>query len=400
MSIKVELGFTQAGVGAPFIVIGDPVKGVIGSQDYYIGGGEVFVDVSAWFQALTINRGKVRELERFDAGRATVQFNNRNRFFDPTYEASPYYGQIVPKRAIKISVDNVVVFTGTVDDWNIDYEPSGNSTATLVASDAFSIIGNNTLTTFSAAEQKTGARITAVLDNIDWPANLRDIDTGEETIVSQASITGDNALEYMTKVELSEIGYLFVNKAGEVRFISRNGAFGDSVITFADDGTGVPYQNIQATYGSEFLYNRITNISPVGTAVAEDTLSQATYGIFDYELNSFNTSSRLSPVAQALLNTYKEPEYRFQNLTVTLDTQTPANKAALIDAELGDIVQIKFTPSGIPPEIVNLSRIIGIQHSASPNESLMTFQLASIEGSPLVIGSPTFGIIGLATVGF
>lgn len=399
MEVKVELGFTQAGIGAPFITLNDPVKGIIGSTDYYIGGGEVYVDVSRWFKALSLSRGKSRELDRFDSGKLSVVFDNSLRLFDPTYESSPFFGQIVPKRAVRVTVDGVVEFTGVVDDWNIAYEPSGNSEAALVASDNFAILANNILTNFSSAQQLTGARIEAALDDVSWPAARRNIDAGEETIIA-TSASNDNLLAYLNRIEQSELGFLFIDKEGNVRFISRNGSFGASVVTLADDGTGVPYTNIEATYGSEFLYNKVTVTAGTASATQEDTFSQALYGSQDYELTTLNIPSRVSPIAGALLTKYKEPEYRFQNLTVSLDTVTAGQRADLLAVELGDIIQVKFTPSRIPPAITRLARVIGIEQTINNQENRIAFQLASIEGSPLVISSPAFGIIGEGTIGF
>lgn len=399
MDVKVELGFTQAGIGAPFITLNDPVKGIIGATNYYIGGGEVFVDVSRWFKSLSLSRGKSRELDRFDSGKLSVVFDNSKRLFDPTFASSPFFGQIVPKRAVRVTVDGVVEFTGVVDDWNIAYEPSGNSEAALVASDNFALLANNILTSFSSSQELTGARIEAALDDVAWPSARRNIDAGEETIIATTN-NNDNLLSYLTKVEASELGFLFIDKEGNVRFVSRNGSFGATVLTLADDGTGVPYTNIQATYGSEFLYNKVTLSNGSATATQEDAFSQAIYGSLDYELETLNIDSRLSPIAGALLTKYKQPEYRFQNVEVALEAVTAGQRADLLAVELGDIVQVKFTPSNLPPAITRLARVIGIEQTINNQENRIAFQLASIEGSPLVISSPAFGIIGEGTIGF
>ena len=112
MSVKVELGFTADAAGVTFFTLDDPVLGVLDNTEYVLGGGEVFFDVSEFFISYNTNRGKSRELGRYDAGQATVTFQNDNRFFDPTFEASPFFGQIVPRRQIRISVDDEVQFLG------------------------------------------------------------------------------------------------------------------------------------------------------------------------------------------------------------------------------------------------------------------------------------------------
>ena len=152
MSVKIELGFTADGVGAPFFVIGDPVRGVIGNTDFVIGGGELFVDVTESLQSFSVTRGKSRELDRFNAGQLVANFTNNTRWFDPTYASSPYFGQIVPKRSVRVSIDNVYQYFGVTDDWNIAYDAAGNSVATLSAVDAFAILAGNTFTDFAPDE--------------------------------------------------------------------------------------------------------------------------------------------------------------------------------------------------------------------------------------------------------
>jgi len=401
MSVKIELGFTEAGVGAPFFTIGNATKGVIGSTTYVIGGGELFVDVTNQLQSFAIIRGKSRELDKFNAGQLTATFTNNNRFFDPTYEPSPYYGQIVPKRSVRVSVDGIYQFYGVTDDWNISYDPSGVSVASLTAFDSFSIIANNVFESFAPDEELSGARVTAVLDNISWPLDLRDIDTGSELLEAQIVADGANALDYLNVVEQSEVGFIFMDKIGKVRFIARNDSYALSAVTFSDNGIDIPYTDIAVTYGSEFLYNEVTLTSSAGTAMAEDAISKATYGPSEYTLNTYlATIEDLQKIANGLLSRYKNPEFRFERIQVNLDAISSSQRASLLALELGDLIEVEFTPSGIPPQISRFGRVISIGQSHSPTESVMTIGLASIEGTPFIIGSSTFGIIGVSVIGF
>lgn len=401
MSVKIELGFTEAGVGAPFFTIGDATQGVIGSETYVIGGGELFIDVTEYLQSFNIQRGKSRELDRFNAGQLNANFTNNARFFDPTYEASPYYGQIVPKRSVRVYIDDTIQYSGITDDWNIVYDPSGNSVATLVAFDALSILSHNTFDAFAPDEELSGARVTGVLDNILWPAALREIDTGDELLESQIVSDEEGALGYLNTIERSEIGFIFINKAGKVRFISRNSSFTESPITFTDSGSGVDYENISVVYGSELLYNQVQLTSSAGTAIVSDAISQATYGISEYSSATFLANFEdLESIAGGLLARYKDPELRFDKITVNLDSVSAENRAALLALELGDVVFVEFTPSGIPPAIVKAGRVISVAQDHQPSISRITIGLASIDGSPFVIGSSIFGIIGEGVIGF
>ena len=89
-------------------------------------------------QTIAIQRCKNRQLDQYDPGLANVVFNNNDRTFDPEYEASPFFGQIIPKRQIRISSGGIVQFFGVIDDWNLTYEPSGDSLVAAACSDATS----------------------------------------------------------------------------------------------------------------------------------------------------------------------------------------------------------------------------------------------------------------------
>ena len=142
MSVKVELGFTSAGASAPFFRLNDAELGILDGTEGVLGGGEILIDVSEYLRDFSINRGKTRELDRFQAGQATVSFKNNERVFDPTFEASPFFGQIEPRRQVRITVDDVVQYEGTIDDWNINYDQGGNSVAVAQAFDGIANLAN------------------------------------------------------------------------------------------------------------------------------------------------------------------------------------------------------------------------------------------------------------------
>ena len=76
-NLKVELGLAKS------FTLDDPVAGVIGNNEFVLSG-ETYVDVSDRVRALSTKRGKNRDLDRFDAGTMTLEFNNFDRAFDPS----------------------------------------------------------------------------------------------------------------------------------------------------------------------------------------------------------------------------------------------------------------------------------------------------------------------------
>lgn len=392
MSVKVELGFTADGAGGPFFTLDDPILGRLDDPNVFLGGGEVFVDVSQYFRAFSINRGKSRELDRYGAGQAAVTFDNQARVFDPTYESSPYYGQIVPKRMVRISVDDVIQYEGTVDDWNLAYEPGNNSQAQLVAFDAFSYFVSAELGTATYSVETTADRLNNLLDNLNWSQTKRDIAFTGATLAGTAITEPKDALPIMQIVSLSEPGDLFISKDGDVKLVGRNTAFTSTGAIFSDSGAGIPYKTIRAIYGSELLYNVVNTYSPAGTATATNTTSVTIYGQRALNQETYlSDSGQLEELAEYLVTRYGNPEYRFEGITVDLRAISSAQRAQVLGLELGDVVRVNFTPSNIPPALTRYGKVIGLQIQFAPGSEEATIQLQSTQGSIFVLDDPEFG---------
>lgn len=391
MTIKIELGFTPLGTAAPFFTLDDAVKGVLDSPTYVLGG-EVLADISQYARQVRITRGKSRELDRFRAGSASVAFNNNERVFDPSYTLSPYYGQIQPKRRLRVTVDNVVQFDGTVDDWDVSYEPGGYSLAVANATDAIQNLANLSLNDFAPTNELSGARVNSVLDEISWEPTRRDIDLGSVTLTGGTVATGTNAFTYLQTVSQSEPGDLFISKDGKVAFVDRYAPITGSTPYFSDDGQEIGYERISTIVGSELLYNNITVTSSAGTATAVDTNSVEIFGEIDYELETLLADSgEITNLANFLLQRYANPQYRINDITVNLKTQTTQNREAILGIDLGKIVQVSFTPSGIPPAFVTFAKVIKIDQFHSASEERVTFGLEAVAGVVLVLDAPEFG---------
>jgi len=390
MTVKVELGFTADGQGAPFFRLDDPVLGRLDDPNVFLGGGEVFVDVTEFFEAYSINRGKSRELDRYQAGQASVQFENTLRTFDPTFEASPYFGQIVPKRKIRITNGDIIQFEGSIEDWNIEYEPGGKSIAIAQAFDAFAFLsGLNFSGTFT--EEKTDDRVNAVLDQIGWSANRRQIQNTGADLAAQ-TVEDFGALEYLQTAARSEPGDFFAAKNNDLKLVGRNTPFTSDGVIFSDDGSNVPYKTIGAIFGSELLFNEITITSSAGTAVATNETSKNQYGERDLTEETFlSTTGQLQQLADYLATKYAEPEFRFESITADLKVIEGQQKTDLLDLELGDIVKVEFTPNDIAPAIERFGKIIGMQHQVSNDSEQIVIRLETTAGALLVLDDAEFG---------
>lgn len=402
---KVEIGFDIVGTDAPFFTLDDPTKGVLDNTTYKLSGS-IFYDVTNRVKSITTRRGKNRQLDQYDPGLANVVFNNEDRTFDPEYPNSPYAGQIIPKRAIRISSEGQQIFQGTIDDWNLEYEPFGLSEASAACSDAFSNLRSQTLTAGTATPQKTGQRINTILSSADvnWPAESREIETGQTDLGADVIAEDTNALDYLRKVTASEPGSLFIDAQGNLVFQDRNPRSSSNYITFADDGSGISYQSLKVVYGSELLYNEIVLGNVFGvTATSTDAASVAQYGILNYTSTDLLTSDsgQLVNIAVLLASKYSTPEYRFESLEVILDKFNDTTQRQLLALDMGDIVQIKFTPNGIAPAIAKFAEVIRVDHAITPSGHVMSLGFSTIDNSFWTLSDAVFGRLSASnTLGF
>jgi hypothetical protein len=401
----VEIGFDLSSLGGPFFTLDDSVQGVLDNTEFTLGG-TLFYDVSQFLLGVQVSRGKSRELDRYNAGQTNVVLDNRLRTFDPLYSASPYSGQIVPHREIRIKSNGSAVFYGVIDDWNLDYSPTGDNTATAIASDGFTLLATQSLSAHTATSQLTGDRINAVLNRseVNWPLTSRTVETGKATLQADVVEEGTNALEYLQIVEKSEPGSVFIGKDGYFNFQERTQQISSTAVkTFADDGTGIDFNNLQVVYGSEQLYNRIVVTRVNGTAqIADDTDSQNQYGISSLDQDNLllTTDSASLDLANYLLTRYSEPEYRFEAIEIQLANLSTAQQNDVLSLELTDVVRVKFTPNGIGSAIDQYALITGITHRTNSISHSVTIGLSTLDYANFVLDDSVFGQLNDDRLGF
>lgn len=402
MATTVEIGVYLTTADAPYFRVGDPVKGRLNNASYRLAG-PIFYDITDKVQSVSTSRGKNRELDRYSAGNAQVTLNNEDRSFDPLNTASIFYGNIIPRRQIRVRTGGFDQFNGLIEDWNLDYDISGKSNAVIVAADGFSLLAQQTLTAGTATPQKTGERIEAVLSQptVAWPLLARDIDTGNNTV--GADVFDGNALSYLQTVENSEQGQLFVSREGKIRFV--NGAAtpttGIDTLLFSDESDGIPYTSVTVSYGTELLFNQAEVTYPAGTAIANNTVSQTKYGITQTTVETLLSSSTDSEnLAVFIVAKYGEPEYRFEQLEVSLEGLTGDQKNSVLQLELGDIIQVKFTPNNVGSAIERYGQIIRIVNNAGIDRHTITYGVGSVQYSFLVLDDTGFGILDTNALAF
>jgi len=400
----VQIGFDLVGANANLLTLDDPVKGKLDTPAYPLGG-QIFYDVTDKVKSISTRRGKNRQLDEYDAGLANVVFDNNDRTFDPEYVNSPYYGQIIPKRAIRIFSGGNPVFQGVIDDWNLNYDPGGFSEASAASSDAFTMFNTQTLSAGTATAQKSGDRVNAVLDlpDVNWSTQDRSIETGLTDLGADVFVEDTNILEYLRTVAKSEPGNLFIGKNGHVVFTNRDAAATSGEVTLSDDGTGIPYQGMKVVYGSELLYNEIVIGSlAAGTVVAQDLASIAQYGVLNLTQTGLLMSDPdyVQNLALYYAQKFSSPEYRFESVDIVLDELSDVDQQKILGLEIADFVTIKFTPNGITPAIEKVAEIIRIDNDITPQAHVVSLGFATLDYFLLVLDDPEFGKLDAGALAF
>jgi hypothetical protein len=400
--MKVEVGFdlTDSPI-APFFRLDDDIQGRLDNSEYRLGG-TFFIDVTDRALSVDIQRGKTNILAFYSPGEASVEFNNHDRAFDPLYAASPFVGNIVPRRELRISANDEVIFQGWIEDWDLGYQPSGDSVTVAKAYDTLNIFANQIIDGFTPPVEKAGARINRILDRpeVNWPSTLRDIDPGIPDMSATPVPEETNALTYLQSLSLSEPGSVFVTKDGKFAFRDRRyAATSATLVEFGE--ASIPLADIEVVYGSELLYNRVTvSREGGGTAIASDVASQNSYGIRDLTIDDIqlNSDTDLLDFVTGYAVQYSQPEYRFESVSVVLEKLSEAQQDDVLGLEIGDICSVAFTPNQIPPQILRYVEVTRIEHQISTFSHRVTLGFNQLRYAPLVLDDAVFGKLDVGTL--
>lgn len=392
---QVFVGFdlTDNGVG-PFAVLDDEVRGILDGENYVLAG-TIFINITDRVKKISIGRGKPRDFGNFTAGAANVEFNNHDRAFDPLYQDSPYYGNIIPRREILITAGGITQFRGWIEDWDLNYLPNGDSIVTAKAVDSLSSLASQVLPLTSTVQELSGTRVNEILDTptVNWPMSDRSIAPGQELVGNYSIDAGTNVLSYLQAISDAEVGDLFIARDGTLTFKDRyKNPAGVTPVTFGDGG--LPFSNLAVVYGSELLYNSL-NVSRFsgGTVTVTDVESQNLYGTRDLSIPDLLVASdtQLTNIGLIYATQYSQPEYRFESLDVTVNKLDEAEREQLLNLDLSSVVKITFTPNNIGDPIVRYVEVIRIDHFITPNSHIVTLGFAATTNNYFRLSDAAFG---------
>ena len=400
VEVLMEVGFL-----VNFFTLDDPTLGQLDTGGF-LDGTLIGDDVSPYLQEMTIARGRTDQLAQMQTGTATFSLINNDRRFDPINQSSPYWDAtadrsgLQPRRKVTVKINNVSIFVGKITDIDVNYDQQ-RSFVTIDASDDFVLLANTTIENdFTPSVELSSTRLSAILDlpEVDYPAT-RSIAVGSQSLGAYQITSGTNVLTYIQKINDSEGGYVFIDGGGNLDFVERQDAiFGTSLVAFTDDGSGVPYAKLGVSYGQEFLFNKVL-IKNVGGVeqVADDAPSQTEYGVSTLSESDMllATDAQALTFATYLLDKYKEPLFRFDELGVVMNDLTSVQIGNVLGLELSDALSIKKTyTTGSPASVTKGFGVQRITHKVTSVSHSVMFGLEVRDiVYPLLLDDAVYGIL-------
>jgi hypothetical protein len=366
----------------------------------------LIVDVSDQVNLIQTSRGRNALADQFQTGQLTLRIVDQNGNFNPTNPTGPYVGLLTPMKKVQISATygatTYSLFSGFITSY-VNTQPKDATEVaytTITAVDAFRLASNAQISTVTGASagNLSGTRINQILDQIDWPATMRDVDAGLTTMQADPG-TARTSLDAMTTVATSEYGALYVNTDGEFVFQDRAvtaGSIGGTVTTFNDDGTGIAYANAMWKLDDDLIFNS-AQISRTGgspqTAINQASIDK--YFIHSYNLQDLlmQSDSVALDYAQAYVASRAETSVRCDGIELDLYTDNyNSGIIAALELDFFDPIRIVTTQPG-GSTLDNTLQIFGVATTITPNSFRVFFTTLEPVIDALILNNNIYGTL-------
>lgn len=399
--LDVSLNFSSgATFGNPFII----GQSLIGSTDIMSDSPtSLILDLTPSTRSIQINRGRNIGRDTYEAGTCSVRIYDPTGRFNPQNTSSDLFGYLTPLRKLRISATyagvNHFLFSGYTTDYIYTYDQAENvSYVDIKASDAFRLFAMAAITsvTGQAAGQDTGTRINKILDTVDFPASMRQIDTGD-SLTQADPATNRTALAALKNVETSEQGAFYINPQGNAVFLNRLDTITSAAGTpIAFNQTGdIPYKNLIFAFDDKLIVNQST-VTRVGgspqTYVDADSVAEYFPHVVNFSDLVVQTDADSANIAALYVATRSTTTIRIDNMSVDLYDPLVPN-GTLLDLDYFDNVVI----SNIQPDgstITKNLQIQGVQWDITPNSWTGNFTTLEPISDGFIIGNSTYGVLG------
>jgi len=381
-------------------------QGILGTN-VLADSAAVIVDVSNQIDYIKTQRGRNALVDQFQTGTLSLRIIDQNGDFNPQNPASPYYELLTPMKKVQITATysgvTYPLFAGFITSYVTTQprEATEVTYTTITAVDAFRLAQNAQISTVTGASagNLSGTRINQILDEIDWPATMRDIDAGLTTMQADPG-TNRTALQAMQTVSDSEYGSLYVDAAGSFTFQDRQvttASIASTPTLFADNGTGISYVNANWILNDVLVFNKAT-ISMAGGSpqVATNQPSIDKYFLHSYYLDNLlmQTDAVALDYARAYVASRAETSIRCE--AIELDLYTPDYNAGIIaglDLDFFDPITVITTQPG-GSTLEKTLQIFGVQNVITPNSFKVIFTTLEPIIDGFIIGNADYGVLG------
>jgi len=355
--------------------------------------GAVWTDISEYVRRLDIDRGPSRETGRYPAGSMTVQLANRDARFSPANTSGPYVSggvtQVVAEVKVRLEATwNSVtynLFCGLVEDWQDEFPDSGYDAVTvLTALDPLTTLATwngSPLVSVVGNGERTGARISRILDAVGFDGATRSVMTGDDTL--QATTLTGSATEQINLVTDSEGGALWYDPLrsinadmGGLVWESRSALKTNTRSTVSQatfSAASIGFRDPRTSSGRDFIV-RYAGFARVGGV--EQGSGSGLPRLTRYDLVN-ETDVGVGALSAFTVAKGKPGDYRITGLTIDPITKPATAWPAALGLRVRDRATVAMTipVSGL---VVNKNVFIdGISHSILPMQWATSFDFAS-----------------------
>ncbi len=408
-TINAVINFSTGPSFAQAFIIGSGIFGTNVLAD----SSSVIVDVSNQVDKIDTSRGRNAQADQFQTGQLSLRIVDMNGDFNSQNVNSPYFGLLNPMRKVQITATysfvTYPIFSGFITGYSTTTPKFVGDIVytTITAVDAARLAQNAQISTVtdSGAGQLSGTRINKILDQIGWPASMRDIDAGQTTMQADPG-TPRTALEAMQKVEISEYGALYVDGAGEFVFQDRaftTSSVNGTPVVFNDDGTGIEYFNAIWLLNDVLIYNSAQITRAGGTtqnAINQDSIDKYFVHSYNQQDLLMETDAEALNYGRAYVASRAETTTRCDAITLDLYTDNyDAGITAALDLDFFDPVTITTTQPG-SSALTKTLQVFGVAHSITPNSWKTQFTTLEPIINGFIIGSALYGILGTSVLSY
>ena len=388
-------------------------QGILGTN-VLADAAAVIVDVSNVVDSINTKRGRNAQADQFQTGTLSLRIVDQNGDFNPMNAGGPYYNLLTPMKKVQITATygavTYPIFSGFITSYSTSTPQSSVGDVvytTIQAVDAFRLAQNAQISTVSgtSAGQLTGARINNILDQINWPSTMRDVDPGLTTVQADPG-TARTALQACQTIETTEFGAFYVDAAGSFIFQDRNltaSSVAATPVVFNDNGTAIDYFNAVWVTNDTLVYNE-ANITATGlaTQTASNPASIGKYFLHSYNQQNLlmqDTATALN-YAQAYVASRAETSVRCDEIQLDLYTANyDAGIIAALDLDYFDPVTITTNQPG-GTTLTKTLQVFGKHMEITPNlwRVKMTTLEAIIDG--LMLDSALYGILDTSVLSY